>query len=110
MDAEDWGPAKSAPVLGQNTTIACVATDAVLTPDQAKRVAQMALSGFSRAIRPVFAPFDGDAVFVLSTDRVALPDPAPLAVTRIGELAASVLARSIARGVHEARRQEEAVA
>ncbi|HPE47872.1 MAG TPA: P1 family peptidase [Hyphomonas sp.] len=109
MDAEDWGPAKSAPVLGQNTTIACVATDAVLTPDQAKRVAQMALSGFSRAIRPVFAPFDGDAVFVLSTGRVALPDPAPLSITRIGELAASVLARSIARGVHEARRQEEAV-
>jgi len=103
MDAEDWGPAKSNPALGQNTTIACVATDVALTPDQAKRVAQMAMSGFSRAIRPVFAPFDGDAVFVLSTSRVALPDPAPMTVTRIGELAASTLARAIARGVHEAR-------
>ena len=106
MDADDWGTAKANPALGQNTTIACIATDVALTPDQTKRVAQMALSGFSRAIRPVFAPFDGDAVFVLSTGRVALPGPGPLTLTRLGELAASTLARAIARGVHEARRQE----
>ena len=110
MDAEDWGAAKANPGLGQNTTIACVATDAALTPSQAQRVAQMALSGFSRAIRPVFAPFDGDAVFVLSTKGMALPEPDPLMVTRIGDLAASTLARAIARGVHEARRQAGAVA
>ena len=105
MDAEDWGAAKANPAPGQNTTIACLATDVALTPDQARRVAQMALSGFSRAIRPVFAPFDGDALFVLSTGRVAVPDPAPLTVSRIGELAASTLARAVARGVHEARNQ-----
>ncbi|MEH6694987.1 MAG: P1 family peptidase [Hyphomonas sp.] len=100
MNAEDWGAAKLNPSLGQNTTIACIATDAILTPDQAKRVAQMALSGFSRAIRPVFAPFDGDAVFVLATGKRALPDPTPATVARIGELAASTLARAIARGVY----------
>ncbi|MEZ5999564.1 P1 family peptidase [Hyphomonas sp.] len=108
MDPEDWGAAKANPVLGQNTTIACIATDAALTPAQAQRVAQMALSGFSRAIRPVFAPFDGDAVFVLSTVSDA-PVPDPLTVTRIGELAASTLARAITRGVHEARKQTGAV-
>ncbi|MBU1286233.1 MAG: P1 family peptidase [Alphaproteobacteria bacterium] len=100
MNAEDWGAAKLNPSLGQNTTIACIATDAILTPDQAKRVAQMALSGFSRAIRPVFAPFDGDAVFVLATGKRALPDPTSATVARIGELAASTLARAIARGVY----------
>ncbi|MCA8899893.1 MAG: P1 family peptidase [Hyphomonas sp.] len=105
-DADDWGAAKANPALGQNTTIACIATDVILTPDETRRVAQMALSGFSRAIRPVFAPFDGDAVFVLSTGRTELPGPAPLNVTRIGELAASTLARAIARGVYEARLQE----
>lgn len=114
MDAEDWGAAKANPALGENTTIACIATDVTLAPDQAKRIAQMALSGFSRAIRPVFAPFDGDAVFVVSTGRVAVPEPLPLNVTRLGELAASTLARAIARGVYEARqqqgRQEEGVA
>lgn len=102
-DAEDWGEAKFNPQPGQNTTIACIATDVALTSGQAKRVAQMALSGFSRAIRPVFAPFDGDAVFVLSTGKIALPQPEPVAITRLGELAANTLARAIARGVYEAR-------
>ena len=102
-DAEDWGAAKMNPQPGQNTTIACIATDVALTPGQAKRVAQMALSGFSRAIRPVFAPFDGDAVFVLSTGKTALPQPEPVSITRLGELAANTLTRAITRGVHEAR-------
>lgn len=101
-DPEEWGDAKMNPQPGQNTTIACIATDAALTPAEAHRVAQMALSGFSRAIRPVFAPFDGDALFVLSTGKVPLEDPTPISLTRIGELAASTLARAIARGVYEA--------
>lgn len=100
---EDWGAAKQNPQLRENTTIACVATDIALTPGQAHRVAQMALAGFSRAIRPVFAPFDGDVVFVLSTARKPLPAPEPLALARIGELAAGTLARAIARGVYEAQ-------
>ncbi len=103
VDAEDWGAAKQNPGLRENTTIACIATDVALMPGQAQRVAQMALSGFSRAIRPVFAPFDGDVVFVLSTARRPLPAPGPMALARIGELAASTLARAIARGVHEAQ-------
>ena len=102
-DAEDWGAAKQNPQPRENTTIACIATDVALTAGQAQRVAQMALSGFSRAIRPVFAPFDGDVVFVLSTSQQALPGPDPLSLARIGELAASTLARAIARGVHEAQ-------
>ena len=101
-DPEEWGDAKMNPQPGQNTTIACIATDAVLSPAQAQRVAQMALAGFARAIRPVFAPFDGDALFVLSTGRVALEEPAPIQLARMGELAASTLARAIARGVYEA--------
>jgi L-aminopeptidase/D-esterase-like protein len=103
FDAEDWGDAKINPQLGQNTTIACIATDISLTPNEANRVAQMALSGFSRAIRPVFAPFDGDAVFVVSTGKRQLPSPGPLSLARLGELAASTLARAIARGVWEAQ-------
>lgn len=102
-DAEDWGPAKQNPKQGENTTIACIATDVALTGGQAQRVAQMALSGFSRAIRPVFAPFDGDAVFVLSTGEKPLPAPEALSLARLGELAAGTLARAIARGVHEAQ-------
>lgn len=102
-DAEDWGDAKQNPQPGENTTIACIATDIALTPGQAKRVAQMALAGMARAIRPVFAPFDGDVVFVLSTAKQPLVEPGPLSLARLGELAASTLARAIARGVYEAQ-------
>ena len=99
---DDWGLAKADARRGANTTIACVATDAVLTPAQARRVALMAQDGLARAIRPVHAPFDGDVVFALSTGRRALIEPTDLTLTRLGSLAADCLARAVARGVYEA--------
>jgi len=103
VDPDDWGAAKLNPASDrQNTTIACVATDVALTKGQAQRVAQMALSGLSRAIRPVFAPFDGDVVFAISTAQQDLKEPTALNIARIGELAANCLARAVARGVFEA--------
>ena len=99
---DDWGPAKRDPKVGANTTIACVATDAILTPAQARRVAIMAQDGLARAIRPAHAPFDGDVVFALSTGRRPLSDPVDFTLTRLGALAADCLARAIARGVYEA--------
>lgn len=102
FDAEDWGAAKLNPAPRANTTIACIATDAALKPAEAKRVAQMASAGVARAVRPVFAPFDGDVVFALSTAARALPEPRPLALARLGSLAADCLARAIARGVYAA--------
>ncbi|MDB5494766.1 MAG: dmpA [Phenylobacterium sp.] len=98
---DDWGLAKlgAAP---RNTVIACVATDVALTPVQAKRMAIMAQDGLARAIRPVHSPFDGDAVFALSTGRQACPEPANFTVARLGALAADTLARAVARAVYEA--------
>ena len=84
-DLENWGEAKFNPAPRTNTTLAVIATDAALTPDQARRVAIMAQDGMARAIRPVHTPFDGDVVFVASTGRAALPDPAPLALAELGE-------------------------
>jgi L-aminopeptidase/D-esterase-like protein len=63
----------------------------------------MALSGIARAVRPAFAPFDGDVVFALSTAKIERPENRPFVIGRIGELAASSLARAIARGVHAAK-------
>jgi len=87
---------------GTNTTLGLIATDARLTPSDARRIALMASDGMARAIRPIHSPFDGDCVFVLSTGRVELDEPRPLALTRLGTLAADTLARAIARGVYEA--------
>ena len=85
----------------ENTTLVVVATDAVLTKAQAKRLAVMAQSGLSRAIYPVHSPLDGDVVFAASTGRRQLPDDT-IGLTHLGTLAANVVARAIARGVFEA--------
>ena len=87
---------------GENTTVALVATDAALTKAQAKQLAVMAQDGFARAIYPVHTTLDGDTVFAAATGLKPLRDPV-IGLTEIGATAANVLARAIARGIHEAR-------
>jgi len=88
------------PTAGENTTLVVVVTDAVLTKAQAKRLAMIAQTGMARAIYPVHAPTDGDVVFAAATGR-KLVDPR-LGLSELGMVAANVVARAIARGVHEA--------
>lgn len=86
---------------GEATTLAVVATDALLTKAQARRLAIMAQTGLARAIHPVHTPLDGDVVFALATGAVPLGDPTyDLAV--LGSAAADVLTRAVARGVYAA--------
>jgi len=102
---DDWGAAKVNPARGGNTTLACVATDAKLTPAQTRRMAIMAQDGIARAIRPAHAPFDGDIVFALATGQRALTNTmVDFTLARLGALCADCLARAIARGVYEADR------
>ena len=86
---------------GENTTLVVVATDATLTKAQAKRLAVMAQSGLSRAIYPVHTPLDGDVVFAASTGRQPLTDPLQ-GLTKLGAIAANVVARAIARSIFAA--------
>jgi L-aminopeptidase/D-esterase-like protein len=81
-----------------NTTIALVATDATLTKAQARHLAAMAQDGLALALRPVHTPFDGDTVFAAATAQV--PGEADLVV--LGSVAATTLARAVARGIHAA--------
>jgi D-aminopeptidase len=87
------------------TTIAVVVTDAVLTKAQARQLAVMAQNGLARAIYPVHTPLDGDTVFAASTGQIPLPDP-HAALSELGHVAATTLARAIARGVYEAATDE----
>jgi L-aminopeptidase/D-esterase-like protein len=91
------GPAATA---AENTTLAVVVTDAVLTKPQAKRLAMIAQTGFAHAIYPVHAPLDGDVVFAAATCEKPI-DPL-FGLTELGMVAANVTARAIARGVHAA--------
>lgn len=85
--------------LGGHTCIGVVATNAALTKAEAERVAIMAHDGLARAVRPVHTPFDGDTIFVLSTGRKKLEAPAPIALARLGAIAADCVARALVRGV-----------
>ena len=91
-----------------NTTIAVVATDAVLTKAGCHRVAVAAQDGLARAIRPAHTPLDGDTVFALATGAVEVPPnpdvpaamlPDTALVTAIGTAAADCLARAVVAGV-----------
>ena len=91
-----------------NTTIAVVATDAVLSKAGCRRMAVAAHDGLARTIRPCHTPLDGDTVFALATGAVEVsPDPETPAsmspetrlITDIGAAAADALARAVLVGV-----------
>ena len=84
-----------------STTLVVVATDAILTKAEAKRLAVMAQTGLARAIYPVHTEFDGDVVFATATGKKTLAET-PRVLSHLGAVAANVTSRAIARAVYEA--------
>jgi len=84
--------------LGENTTLGVVATNARLTKTQATKVAEMAHDGFARAIYPSHTMGDGDIIFALATNAQS----ASADVSRVGALAAQVVADAIVRAARQA--------
>ena len=81
-------------VQGTNTTIGVVATNAILSPAETHRVAEMAHDGMARAIRPAHTMFDGDTLFALATG-----SQTGSGVNAVGILAAEVVAAAIVNAV-----------
>jgi L-aminopeptidase/D-esterase-like protein len=96
LDLDDFSACGDG-LVGANTTIAVVATDAPLDKNACRRFAMMAQDGLTRAIRPAHTPFDGDTVFALSTGNGAAVTPDRL--TRLGNAAADCLSRAIMRAI-----------
>ena len=100
--------ARHAELSPLNTTIAVIATDAVLSPTGCRRVGIAAQDGLAHSIRPAHTPLDGDTVFVLATGAVSV-DPSPdtpeamlpetALVSAVGAAAADCLARAVLAGV-----------
>lgn len=86
-----------------NTTIAIVATDLVLTKAEAKRMAAAAHDGIARAVVPAHTPLDGDLVFSCATGLRPVVDGD---LMMLGHVAATCLARAIARAVYHAEAAE----
>ena len=83
--------------IGENTTLAVVATNATLTKTQATKVAEMAHDGFARALYPSHTMGDGDTIFAIATGGQQGAD-----VSRVGALAAQVVADAIVRAARQA--------
>ena len=86
------------PFTRDNSTIGVVATDAVLTKEQANRLAVIAQTGLARTIRPVHTPVDGDIIFTLATCK----NDTPTDVLQLGALAARALERAVLSAVRQA--------
>lgn len=84
-----------------NTTIAVVATDAVMTKAAAKRLAISSHDGFARAIWPAHTPADGDLVFALATGKSGVELSIDAAID-LYAVAAATMTRAIARAIYAA--------
>ncbi|MBN1438864.1 MAG: P1 family peptidase [Anaerolineales bacterium] len=82
---------------GGNTVIGVVATNALLSKEEANKVAQMAQDGLARSVRPAHTMLDGDTIFALSTGGRKAP------VSLVGACAAEVFARAVVKAVQTAR-------
>ena len=88
-----------------NTTLACVLTDAALDKRGCAILARIASAGIARAVNPAFTPFDGDVVFCLASGSDPPTAPAPAAswaLTVTGTVAATVTAAAIRDAVRQA--------
>lgn len=88
-------------IVGSNTTIGVVATDAPLTVAQANRIAMMAHSGIARTIRPSYGMGDGDTLFVVSTAK-DVPQEDATNLTALGTAAAWAVERAIVNAIQSA--------
>lgn len=91
-----------------NSTIAVIATNAVLTKAEAKRLAVATHDGFTRAIWPTHMPTDGDLIFAVATGRSGVR----LGLASFSALcaaSAATMTRAIARGVYSAHAEPDDV-
>lgn len=81
----------------KNTTIAAVATNAILTKAEANKLASMAHNGFARSINPVHTAFDGDTIFTMATNEISSD------LSLIGTMAAEAISKSITNALISAK-------
>ena len=91
----------------ENTTLALIATDAKLSRDELRFVAQTASQALTRTLRPAGTPFDGDLVFAVSLategDGAAPRGQEPNAYVQLAYAASEHLERAMLRAVRHAR-------
>ena len=95
----EWPQAQA--VAGGNTTIGVLVTNAFLSKEQANKLAERGQDGIALAVRPSHTMGDGDTVFALATGAWR-GQMDYMQLTRLGAVAASVMAQAVVRGVMQA--------
>ncbi|MBF8267106.1 MAG: Peptidase family protein [Dehalococcoidia bacterium] len=78
-----------------NTTLAVVATDALLNKEQANKLAQVGHDGLALAVRPCHSMGDGDVIFALAMGK----SKGEVDMRRLCAAATLAVARAVVRGV-----------
>jgi L-aminopeptidase/D-esterase-like protein len=79
-----------------NTTLGVVATNAILTKAQAKKLAAWSHDAYARTIAPAHTMFDGDTIFALATGAV------DASINLVGTLAVEVMSQAVVRAATQA--------
>lgn len=88
-------------LFGTNTTLGVVITNVKLTKSMLKKVAEMSHDGLARTVNPVHTMFDGDMIFVFSTNEVKAD------VNKTGILAAQSISDAILNGIEAVKNEKE---
>jgi L-aminopeptidase/D-esterase-like protein len=83
---------------GQNTTLAVIATNALLEKQGAIKLAQMAQTSLGKAISPFHSTFDGDVTITLSVNNGA----GSVGINTLGMLGETALLRAVERAIMNA--------
>ena len=81
--------------VGENTTIGVVATNAVLTKEQANKLASIAHDGLALSVRPAHTMLDGDTIFALASGTLGRTED----MLRLGAAAVICVSRAIVQAV-----------
>ncbi len=84
-------------VSQDNTTIACIITNAKLTKAQCQKVAGIAHNGYAKTIYPVHTMSDGDSIFVMANGEIDTN------IDIVGVLATQVISESIKLAIKSAK-------
>ena len=87
--------ASASPSVGENTTIGVVATNAVLTKEQANKLASIAHDGLALSVRPAHTMLDGDTIFALASGTLGRTED----MLRLGAAAVICVSRAIVQAV-----------
>ncbi|MCF8008781.1 MAG: P1 family peptidase [Halanaerobiales bacterium] len=86
-------------LFGINTTLGVIITNVKLSKAMLKKVAEMAHDGLARTVNPVHTMYDGDTIFVFSTNQIKAD------INKVGVMAADSISQAIINGIEAVKRK-----